>query len=78
MAKKQGNIKFEDVLLFLFFVCGVLGTIAFVMHFTRKPCATSTPSATHASHSVKPKPVKAVKPAAEPVSAEMTGMTGGN
>ena len=58
MAKKQGNIKFEDVLLFLFFVCGVLGTIAFVMHFTRKPCATSTPSGN----------LSAPEPAAEPAA----------
>ena len=60
MTKKQGNIKFEDVLLFLFFVCGVLGTIAFVMHFTRKPCATSTPSG---SPSAPADPAKSKAPA---------------
>ena len=41
MTKQTKNIVFQTVLLFVFFVCGVLGTIAFIMYFTKTPCATS-------------------------------------
>ena len=41
--KKNGNTVII-IIFCLLFVCGVLGTIAFVMEMTKKKCATATPT----------------------------------